>query len=160
MIVYCLGMQSSGSTWLYNVVREILAADDVPHTAYRVELYEHLFDPRAFEHRHGVLRAHNVDSLLLRLLKMTDTKAVLSYRDPRDAVASFLQRFGNYGGRFLPICNDIHRNLASLLSASQMLHQVSFFYEDGFTTKVATIQRLAQSSRHHRMAEYSTKRPK
>ncbi len=143
MIIFCLGMQSSGSTWLYNVVRDILSAAGVPHEAYRAEAYENFLDPRAAASDHAVLRAHNVESLLLRVLKLAEVKAVLSYRDPRDAIVSFLQRFGQYGAKFPRICNDAARNLAALLSASQHLEHISFFYEDGFTQTPQTVHRLA-----------------
>jgi hypothetical protein len=143
MIVLCLGMQSSGSTWLYNIVREILAASGVHHVAYRAENYENFLDPRAAEADNAVLRAHNVDSGLLRILKLADVKAVLSFRDPRDAIASFMQRFQPYGAKFPRICNDVARNLASVLSASQHFDHLSFFYEDGFTDDPGSVRRLA-----------------
>lgn len=144
MIVYCLGMQSSGSTWLYNVVREIMTAAGLEHAAFRVEMYENFLDGRAAEYRNGVLRGHNIQSGLLRMLNMADIKAVLSFRDPRDAVASFLQRFGDYGAKFLPVCTQTARNLATLLSASQELDQMSFFYEDGFTENPQTVRDVAE----------------
>ncbi len=143
MIVYCLGMQSSGSTWLYNIARELLLAADKQHVAFRVELYEHLLDDRCFGTHDALLRGHTLESGMLRLLNLTGVKAVLSFREPRDAVASFVQRFGDYGAQFLPTCNDIARNLASLLSASQILNHISFFYEDRFTEDLDSVRRLA-----------------
>lgn len=143
MIVYCLGMQSSGSTWLYNIVREIFGAAGLDHAAYRAEMYEHFLDPRAAEHPHAVLRGHNLETGLLRLLHMADIKTILTFREPRDAVASFLQRFGKHGAKFVPVCNDTQRNLATLLSASQHLEHLTFYYEDGFTERLETVRTLA-----------------
>ena len=40
MIIYCLGMPSSGSTWLYNVVREILSISGVQHSNFTAEGYQ------------------------------------------------------------------------------------------------------------------------
>jgi hypothetical protein len=136
-------MQSSGSTWLYNIVREILAISGLDHVAYRAEIYDNFHDTRAAEGENAVLRGHNIESLLLRVLKLADVKAVLSFRDPRDAIASFLQRFGDYGAKFPRICNDATRSLAALLSASQHLDHCSFFYEDGFTGDPESVRRLA-----------------
>ena len=143
MIVYCLGMQSSGSTWLYNVVRELLAASGTPHVALRAELYEHFLDDRCIESPNALLRGHIVDSALLRMLALAGVRTVLSFREPRDAVASFVQRFGDYGATFISSCNDIARNLASLLTASQTMAHLSFFYEDRFTENPDSVRRLA-----------------
>lgn len=144
MIVYCLGMQSSGSTWLYNVVRDLMNAAGLKHTAMRAEMYQNFMEQRAARHRNGVLRGHNVQSALIRILNLNDVKTIMSFRDPRDAVTSFLQRFGNYGAEFLPVCNDIARNLASLVTASQQLDHLSFFYEDKFTESPQTVRKVAE----------------
>ncbi len=140
MIIYCLGMQSSGSTWIYNVLREIFAVNKLPFTAYRVETFEELKDDRAFGAVNAVFRGHNVDSYLLRALALGDVRAILSFRDPRDAVASFMQRFGT---QFLPVCNDVMRNLASLVSAGSSMPNLSFFFEDRFTDDISTVRQCA-----------------
>jgi hypothetical protein len=120
-----------------------MSAAGIDHTAYRVEELENLIDPRASGVRNGVLRGHNADTILMRTLNLTDSKAIISFRDPRDAVASFLQRFGDYGAKRLTTCNDVSRNLSSLLTASQTLDCLSFFYEDGFTADPGSVRRIA-----------------
>lgn len=111
--------------------------------AFRAEHLDHFLDERTFETRNAVLRGHNVDSALLRMFRMTNVKAVLSYRDPRDAVTSFVQRFQHHGASFNSSCTDVARNLASLLSATQSLYHLSYFYEDAFMEKLETIGELA-----------------
>jgi hypothetical protein len=133
-------MQSSGSTWIYNVLREIFAVNKLPFTAYLVETFEELKDDRAFGAVNAVFRGHNVDSYLLRALALGDVRAILSFRDPRDAVASFIQRFGT---QFLPVCNDVMRNLASLVSAGSSMPSLSFFFEDRFTDDISTVRQCA-----------------
>ena len=143
MIVYCLGLHSSGSTWLYNVVRDIMAAAGLEPAAFRAEGFGQLIDSRASTRRHAVLRGHNMNGFMLRMLNLAGAKAVLSFRDPRDAVGSFLQRFGSTGAQYVPVCVQTARNLASLLSASQQLEHLAFFYEDGYTARPETVFALA-----------------
>lgn len=144
MIIYCLGMEASGSTWIYNVVREIFAVHEISHVAFRVEEFEQIADDRAHEAKNIIMRAHNVNSFLLRFLEASDTKTIISLRDPRDCVASCIQRFGEYGGKLIPTCNDITRNLASALSARNALRNLTFFYEDGFTTRTESVLQCAE----------------
>lgn len=139
MIVYCLGMEASGSTWLYNVVREIFKKNGLPFAAFRVEEFEQIADDRAHNAKNIIMRAHNVSSYLLRYLEAAEVKSIISTRDPRDAVTSCIQRFGDYGGKLIPTCNDITRNLASALSARAALPNLSFYYEDNFTQRISSI---------------------
>jgi FkbM family methyltransferase len=140
VIAYCLGLQASGSTWLYNVVRGIFAAAGVEHAALRVEEPHDIDNPMLHRARHAVMRAHNASSQLLRLLQATDARAILSFRDPRDCVTSSMQRFGR---PLVPVSNDIVRNLASLHAARAALPNLTFVYEDDFTRTVETLHRCA-----------------
>ena len=143
MIVYCLGMEASGSTWLYNVVRELFSLAQLKYEAFRVEEFEQIADDRAHRAKHVIMRAHNVNSYLLRFLEAADVKTIVSFRDPRDAVASCIQRFGEFGGKLIPTCNDITRNIASAASARLSTRNQSFFYEDKFTFDPKTILQCA-----------------
>lgn len=92
MIVFLAGMQRSGSTFSFNVVRDILARRGTvyqeahPSAAAVVE--------RSGDADHVLFKAHNTDGMTVRLVKLGAVKAVLTVRRPEDAIASWIETFG------------------------------------------------------------------
>src|SRR5262249_4215352 len=76
--------------------------------------------------------------------ELTRVEALLTFRDPRDAIASALQRFGPFGQRFIPAVRETMRNFVSGLTVAGSLDHLAFFYEDGFTGEAATVRRVAK----------------
>jgi hypothetical protein len=90
-----LGLHGSASTWMYNVVRDMMAAavgaDHVvgifAETARQV-----LQEQRAIG-RFLVCKTHLADREFDMLVQLARPAALLTVRDPRDAAVSFMQRF-------------------------------------------------------------------
>jgi hypothetical protein len=121
------GMVGSGSTFLYNVVREILTTDD-PRT---VATYSDEWS-RKFEGPHHVaIKSH----WGIRALVPPATRGVLlpvvSVRHPGDAVCSDMERFG-FTFDFAVRRVALSLKFAGLLR--RLEQTVLFRYEDRFTT--------------------------
>lgn len=91
VIVLVAGMPRSGSTFSYNIVRELLRQRG------KVQK-EHAFDfaslvQREPEADHFVLKVHAADDLMLGLVRLGAIKAICTVRKPEDAIASWMQTF-------------------------------------------------------------------
>ncbi len=92
MIVFLAGMPRSGSTFSFNVVREVLQR--------RGSVYqEPTPDPAAaLSHAgqadHVIIKAHTLDSLGLSLIRTGAARAICSVRRIEDAIASWMETFG------------------------------------------------------------------
>jgi hypothetical protein len=92
MIVFLAGMQRSGSTFSFNVVRELLAQ--------RGTIYQEPFPSavsvveRSGNACHVLFKAHSADEFTLRLIELGAVKAVCTVRRPEDAIASWMETFG------------------------------------------------------------------
>lgn len=96
-LIICDGMPRSASTWSYNVCRLIAAEiagsaeihvgfTNTPGSAY----LEHRSEARAF-----VLKSHALDGSAEMLLREGMGRAIYTYRNPHDAVASHMAMFGS-----------------------------------------------------------------
>ena len=90
----CFGLHSSGSTWMFNLVREICKAASIPfvsvHRDSKANLpWDSVGAPLI------VAKSHNPLDDFLSFVAETDAPAVVTVRDPRDALVSFRERFGN-----------------------------------------------------------------
>jgi Sulfotransferase domain len=92
VIVFIGGMPRSGSTFSFNIARDILER--------RGNVYQepdsHLLDviERSSGSDHIVLKAHCADDLTIRLIHIGAVKAVVTVRKPEDAIASWMDTFG------------------------------------------------------------------
>jgi hypothetical protein len=92
MIVFIAGMQRSGSTFSFNVVRELLER--------RGTIYQEPFPSavsvveRSNGASHVLFKAHNADDVTLRLIELGAVKVVCTVRKPEDAIASWMETFG------------------------------------------------------------------
>jgi hypothetical protein len=92
VIVLVAGMPRSGSTFSYNIVRELLQRRGAVHK-------EHSFDFVSLVERessadHVILKVHTADQLTLGLVKLGAIRAICTVRKPEDAIASWMQTFG------------------------------------------------------------------
>jgi hypothetical protein len=93
--VATIGLHGSASTWVYNIVRELLAASS-GHTrvvAFFAEEMRQLPEQAAEENVRLVIKSHKPGEALLDWLAKKDARLFLSIRDPRDACISMSLRF-------------------------------------------------------------------
>lgn len=92
MIVHIAGMQRSGSTFSFNIAREILQASgsvyqDPAESVYPVMERSRLAD-------HVIMKAHAIDEITCRMAQLGAMKVICTVRKPEDAIASWLETFG------------------------------------------------------------------
>lgn len=92
MIVVVAGMQRSGSTFSYNVARELLDARGGVSTFATNSLMEALSPPTTA--RHVIIKTHAPDDLINSLLKKDGVPCLCTVRKPEDAIASWMHVFG------------------------------------------------------------------
>lgn len=155
MIVASLGLEGSGSTWLYNVVREIAKLRHA--RVYNVQstnlfglqkrfvldgrvVHEH-DNPRLEEADAIVVKAHSVESELFWTLRAAGCPFVLSLRDPRDSVASMMARLGS--GEQAASANLV-RSLSAIMSARTLARNMMLSYETRFFERAETVGYLAE----------------
>jgi hypothetical protein len=138
---WCLGMRSSGSTWLFNVVRKIalLMAPDrpviSPYVVNAVDIPD-LDDPTALI----IVKSHQTDDVAAELLRRRSHAIWISIRDPRDCVASLMQyQRVDFEIAFRQIDSDARYCMHFFTHPRACLLR----YEAGFIDNPATIQRIA-----------------
>ena len=92
MIIFISGMQRSGSTFTFNVARELLNRrgkvyqEPIPSILSVIE--------RAGNADHILLKAHSVDDVTVRLVQFGAISTICTIRKPEDAIASLIEAFG------------------------------------------------------------------
>jgi hypothetical protein len=138
--VLTLGLHGSASTWVFNVARELLveqfgAAAVHPCHALRAADLECL---AAAPGQHIVAKTHGWP-LLPVFARQWSARLVISVRDPRDAVLSVMQRFGEPFERSLQgIVQDCRSVLACAGAGYPVLR-----YEDRFFERPAAVRLIA-----------------
>ena len=92
MIVFVAGMQRSGSTFVFNVAREVLSRSGRVYTEPSFSVPEVLI--RSSGADHIILKSHIADDLLLSLTRHGAVKTFCTYRCVEDSVASLMDVFG------------------------------------------------------------------
>ena len=90
-----IGLHSSASTWVFNVVRELLiasAGERQVMSVYADELHQ-LPPDHVLSSQHLLVKSHHGSSELDDRFTSCGFQIVLSIRDPRDAAVSMAQRF-------------------------------------------------------------------
>jgi hypothetical protein len=141
-VILCAGQYGSASTWLYNAVHALLAdalGEDRVHRQF-ADSADAL--PARPDDRALVLKSHVPAASLRWLVARTGGKVVLTLRDPRDAAASLLHRFG-FGYRL--VAERVTKSGAMLpLLADSGLDPLVLRYEDGFSSRRATLDEIAR----------------
>jgi hypothetical protein len=94
--VLTMGLHGSASTWVFNVARELLATrfgDAAVHPCHASGRHD-LHDELARGDRHIVAKTHGWPGLA-GFAQEIGAHLIVSVRDPRDAVLSQMQRFGD-----------------------------------------------------------------
>ena len=92
MIVFVAGMQRSGSTFVFNVAREVLSRSGRVYAEPSFSVPEVLI--RSSGADHIILKSHIADDLLLSLTRHGAVKTFCTYRCVEDSVASLMDVFG------------------------------------------------------------------
>jgi GR25 family glycosyltransferase involved in LPS biosynthesis/glycosyltransferase involved in cell wall biosynthesis len=91
-----------------------------------------------------VVKSHNPMADLQSLIANSSEPAVITVRDPRDAVVSMLQRFPNSPvTSFEETLNTVAHSAQTLVTLSRLRAMLVFRYEDGFVGSVETFDRIA-----------------
>lgn len=145
-IFLCAGLKSSGSTWLYNAVIQLLeesgrfsgrAARMLPFYADSV----HQFPPNAERASLIVVKTHRPSYALEFLGHFVHARVLITVREPRDAIASLMQRFGH---PFEPCLKEVSSNAARLVDLFQNEDAIVLRYEDRFYERLETVEALAR----------------
>ena len=133
MLVVTAGAPSSASTWVTNVVTDLLMVERT--TVFRV-FADTLADvPKLSGARDIVLKCHHPKPDLRILAATGAAKVILSIRDPRDCVASIMQRFGRDARQAI---DDVTSSLAYLDDLSDE-GALILRYEDRFFDDPGTV---------------------
>jgi hypothetical protein len=133
ILVATIGMHASASTWVFNLVRELIisAVGDDRVLAFYTDKIEEVPDEAARAGRHMVIKSHHGSAELDAWLAATRARIFLSVRDPRDACISMSQRFKaplNHSVRW--IANDCNRLLRLAPRGHPLLRYEDRFFED------------------------------
>ena len=140
MIVFSLGVYSSGSTWVFNVIQEIVSVTSNNSIAVYAEDAPSLLASCSDLHDFTVVKCHAMDQKLMNLALMTGAKIITSVRDPRDCVLSLSQRFGLNDDEARQL---IDRSVVAVASVQLNFDCLQLVYEDRFTENPATIALIA-----------------
>lgn len=139
--VLSAGMVGSGSTYLFNVAREILATDPRYRT---VATYSDEWHPAYQADHHLVLKSHWGFRTLLPLAVSGHLLPVISVRHPGDCVCSDMERFGF---RFEFAAQRVGLSLKFAGTLRRMSNALMFRYEDRFTSDARAAEMLARAFR-------------
>jgi hypothetical protein len=140
-VILCAGVKSSGSTWLYNVVTAVLKQQ---HKHGVMAFYADglaMMPPGTERARILVIKSHEPSYALIYLKRLTRGALFVTLREPRDVIASVVQRFGHsFEGALI----ETERQAAHTVELVEREKNHLFRYESGFTEKSASIDRVAR----------------
>jgi hypothetical protein len=147
MMVLCAGLKSSGSTWAYNVVMEILKATNAKASsrgrkkvaAFYADKMES-FPAAAGAVDQLVIKTHIPAPAILLLSQIVRAKVIVSVREPRDAIASLLQRFGH---DFDVALGEVAAGAQCLVKLAAARRCMILRYEDRFYARIETVKKIA-----------------
>ena len=139
----CFGLQRSGSTWMFNLVREICQAAGIDHVSRYRESVDNLRWDEVGD-RLMISKSHSQWGNYIPFFAENDAKGVITVRDPRDAVASLMQRRleGRERGFDRAMADVAHSAWRQLVFARELALPV-FRYEDGFVGRPETFNKIS-----------------
>jgi hypothetical protein len=141
-VVLCLGLKSSGSTWLYNVAIRILKEAEPGKGAVRAFFADNsaMVPEGAEKARILVIKSHEPSTAILFLTRFARGQVLVTVREPRDSVASLMQRFGH---SFESALKDVREGGKHVMALARERRALVLRYEDGFPDKERTIDNVA-----------------
>lgn len=92
MIVFVAGMMRSGSTFSFNVVRELLSSRGSVYADACNSIAEVVEQSQSADH--VIVKSHDGDTESLKLVSNGTIPAICTWRKPVDAIASWIDTFG------------------------------------------------------------------
>ena len=139
----CLGLHGSGTTWMFNLAREMCRAAGVPFVSFHRNSkakmpWDAPGSPLLID------RTHNPMQDLQDYIVESSAAAVMTVRDPRDALVSFRQRFSRSLARdFDEALRAIAYSARTLAALHKRRALPVFRYEDGFIGRRETFAQVA-----------------
>jgi Sulfotransferase domain len=142
-VILCLGLKSSGSTWLYNVAIRILkeARPAKGKVAAFFADNSTMLPDGAAKAQVLVIKSHEPSKAILFLTRFSQGKVLISVREPRDSVASLMQRFGH---SFESALRDVRVGAQHVVALSRGKDTMTLRYEDGFADDERTVGEVAR----------------
>lgn len=145
-IILCAGLKSSGSTWLYNATGQLVRAS-ARSAGRRVRISRFYADdvsdfPAAAQSSDILIVKTHIPSPALRFLtRFTHGSVLLTIREPRDAIASLMQRFGH---KFEDCLAEVSAGAAALVALAVSGNHLLLRYEDRFYERQSVLPRIAR----------------
>lgn len=145
MLIICMGMKRSGSTWQYNVVRNIVEAHELGgaegffHEDELLSRRKELLEWARQDSVH-VVKTHGRFESNEEPGTRGGIRIVFSYRDLRDMAASMKRQFGVEGGRLIHLVGEGVETYGWVRSRSDVLMQR---YEDFSRDPCSAIREIA-----------------
>ena len=145
-------MKSSGSTWLFNVVFEIVKAGLRPKfakgsAARKTKIAQFYadkvsdFPANAASASHLVIKTHLPDSSLDFLMRFSSARIFLTVREPRDAIASLMERFHH---PFESSLDGVGEGSIRIAHLRRAYNPPVFRYEEDFFDRRQTVTVIAK----------------
>jgi glycosyltransferase involved in cell wall biosynthesis len=140
-VFICFGLHRSGSTWMFNLVRDICRMENKQFISCHRESEARLpRDPT----RLILVKSHNPMRDMQIFSTRSDVAAIITIRDPRDSVASMMQQLlGNSSLAFDEAVKVVSHSARSLVDQFQTKKLPVYRYEDGFIKDGATFTQIA-----------------
>jgi len=147
-VALCAGLKSSGSTWLYNAVIQILEDGHMPSKRpSRKEGYEGAVlpfyadqlgsFPLGVEHAsYLIIKTHIPAASLQFVARFVGARVFVTIREPRDAIASLLQRFDH---SFRGSLKEVSASAAKIVELVRTSNPLILRYEDRFFDNRRTV---------------------
>ncbi len=143
MLVLCNGMPRSASTWSFNVVMQLfrrLRPEEQVHGGFD-ENITHFIESTPLTASHVVLKCHTLDAVGRVLARTGAAQIVYTWRNPADAVASFMAMFDVAFEHALAV---IRTSLRLLRFHQETGNVVVLEYGEIVADPAAAIQRIAE----------------
>jgi hypothetical protein len=142
--VLCAGLYSSGSTWLFNAVagllRSSVGTSDVRLVQFFADSLDDFPELEALPD-YLVVKSHATAPTMRLLWRIAQGPLLITVRDPRDAVASLITRFGFSFDLALQLVVSAGECMVDLQSSGTAL---ILRYEDRFFERQETMQEIAR----------------
>ncbi len=141
-VVLCLGLKSSGSTWLYNVAIRILKEAHPGKGAVRAFFADNsAMIPKGAEKAQVlVIKSHEPSTAILFFTRFARGQVLVTVREPRDSVASLMLRFGH---SFESALKDVREGGKHVMALARSGGGWCCVTKDGFPDKERTVDEVA-----------------
>ncbi len=136
MLLWCAGVYASGSTYAFNILRELARRGGDVTTRF----VNTIQDTAGLDDGRYAVKSHDVPPEVAARLAELASGIVVTLRDPRDAVTS-LMRYQNFP--FDLALDWVGRSARFAAIVAQRPGALALRYEDGFCDLPATVTRLA-----------------